>query len=236
MNNEINKIIVWIKEEVKKANAKGVIVATSGGIDSTVLLSLAKKAFPNNTFALWIDIYSSLNFKKLAREQIKKNNVNFKEINLGKFFDNFLKEIKIDELDNTSKANLKARIRMITIYTYASKLNYLVLGSTNAIEYYLGYFTKWGDGCADLYPLLKYKKSEVRELAKELNIEEKIINLSPSADLYPNQTDEKELGFSYKEVEDFLSGKEIEEKIEEKIIKMHKNTEHKRKNLINYFK
>lgn len=236
MNNKIEEIIEWLKEEVKKANAKGVVVAVSGGIDSAVLLSIAKKAFPNNVSAFWIDIYSSPNFKKLAKKLAKDKNVNFKEIDLKDSFNNFLNEIKIEELDNKFKANLKARMRMITIYTYANKINYLVLGSTNAIEYYLGYFTKWGDMCADLYPLLKFKKSEIKEMAKKLNISEEIINLSPSADLYPNQTDEKEFGFTYKQVEDFLDGKKINKNTENKIITMHRNSEHKRKNLINYFK
>ena len=129
-----------------------------------------------------------------------------------------------------AEANLKPRLRMITLYYFANKLNYLVAGTSNRSELKIGYFTKYGDGGADILPLGNLLKNQVKELAKYLDIPEKIINKPPSAGLWVGQTDEKEIGMSYNLLDKYLktgklNNKIIEKKIQDKIIKSsHKRT------------
>jgi len=125
-------------------------------------------------------------------------------------------------------ANLRARLRMCALYTVANALDYLVVGTDNAAEVYCGYFTKYGDGGVDLLPLAQFKKREVRLLAKELGIPQRIINRPPSAGLWPGQTDEEEMGVTYDHIDDFLEGKPIPEEARQRIERLHRATEHKR--------
>ena len=113
---------------------------------------------------------------------------------------------------------------MTTLYYFANKLNYLVVGTGNKSELMIGYFTKYGDGGADILPLGNLLKSQVRELAEYLGIPKKIINKPPSAGLWEGQTDEKEIGISYEQLDKYLkteklNNKIIEKKIQDKIIK-----------------
>ncbi len=103
-----------------------------------------------------------------------------------------------------AKANIKPRLRMIVLYYLANKLNYLVCGTGNKTELSVGYFTKYGDGGADILPLAGLLKTEVWELARELGVPERVINKPPSAGLWSGQTDEKELGISYSELDGIL--------------------------------
>jgi NAD+ synthase len=96
-----------------------------------------------------------------------------------------------------AEANSKARLRMAILYNYANSKNFLVAGSSNRTELTLGYFTKYGDGAADFLPLGSLLKTEVREIAYELGVPEKIISKEPSAELWKGQTDEKEIGVDY---------------------------------------
>lgn len=125
-------------------------------------------------------------------------------------------------------ANLRARLRMCALYTVANALDYLVVGTDNAAEVYCGYFTKYGDGGVDLLPLSQFTKREVRLLARELGIPERIINRLPSAGLWPGQTDEEEMGVTYDNIDDFLEGKPIPEEARRRIETLHRLTEHKR--------
>jgi NAD+ synthase len=116
---------------------------------------------------------------------------------------------------------------MLTLYYFANRLKYLVVGAANRDELTVGYFTKYGDGGVDIQPLGNRLKGELRELAKFLSIPEPIINKPPSADLWEGQTDEGELGFSYDELDRYLvSGKAAE--IKKRIESMIAASEHKR--------
>jgi NAD+ synthase len=101
-------------------------------------------------------------------------------------------------------ANLKPRLRMATLYAVANRYSYLVAGTGNRSEIAIGYFTKYGDGGVDVLPLGALVKSQVRELARELDVPSGIIEKPPSAGLWLGQTDEGEMGFSYAELERFL--------------------------------
>ncbi|MFN3966799.1 MAG: NAD(+) synthase, partial [Endomicrobiia bacterium] len=124
-----------------------------------------------------------------------------------------------------ARGNLKPRLRMLVLYYFANKLNYLVAGTGNKSEIMMGYFTKYGDGGVDILPIGDLLKKDVIQLARKLEIPERIINKKPSAGLWPGQTDEEEMGITYKKLDKILESKSKNSKIENII----KKTEHKRK-------
>ena len=126
------------------------------------------------------------------------------------------------------KGNAQARLRMMYLYTYAQQNECIVIGTDNACEWYMGYFTKFGDGAADILPLVNLKKSQVFELGKYLNVPMNILNKAPSAGLWQGQTDEDEMGVTYKEIDAFLDGEEVSEKSKERISFWHNRSQHKR--------
>jgi NAD+ synthase len=168
-------------------------------------------------------------------------------VDLTPIFRHWCKLIKLDDNETqishqVSLGNLKARLRMICLYFFANHLQYLVVGTSNRDEWYLGYFTKFGDGACDLAPLLQLSKDEVRIVAQELTISSEIVNQPPSADLWIGQTDELELGFTYSFFDQMflnifnnqkdLNFKTLPKKDQnriQKIINLHYNTKHKRR-------
>jgi NAD+ synthase len=127
---------------------------------------------------------------------------------LDSIFDTLLKLLPDDSADSEAnrlaKANLKVRLRMLTLYYFSNQLKYIVVGSSNRSELTIGYFTKYGDGGVDIMPLGNQVKREVRELASFLGVPPEVINKPPSAGLWPGQTDEGDLGFSYEELDSYL--------------------------------
>src|SRR5699024_6325417 len=133
-----------------------------------------------------------------------------------------------DDKLKLTDANLRARLRMSTLYAVASQLNYLVVGTDNAAEWHTGYFTKYGDGGVDIQPIIDLTKREVGEMARYLKVPESVIDKPPSADLWEGQTDESELGTTYQAIDDFLDGKPVSNKDKQVIEKLHQKTKHKR--------
>lgn len=210
-----SKLISWIREEVKNANAKGVIIGISGGIDSSLVTLLAKKAFPKNSLGVWINYNNINNTKERVDAIVNESNIDFKIFDISKMYDNLVSELEINEVKKTSKImdddfwarkNLLPRLRSSILYYYARKNNYLVLSTTNKIEFLLGYFTKHGDIAGDIYPLLNMSKSDVYDMSKTLGMNDLNLNSKASADLWEGQVDESELGISYKEIDMYING------------------------------
>ena len=234
------KIVAWIKKQVKDAGCKGIVIGLSGGIDSSVVAALSKKAFPNKVQGVIMPCISNPADKKHAELVAEKLDIPYEVVDLEKSFKTMVKSLTGEEYDKEkhkglSFANIKPRLRMIALYYFANKYNYLVAGTDNKSESMIGYFTKYGDGGVDILPIASLYKRDVRKLAKHLGIPDEIINKKPSAGLWHGQTDEEEMGISYDELDEILecieTGKDLsgfdKEKVD-KVKKMIKNTQHKR--------
>ena len=227
------KLSDWIKKKVNEAGGKGVVLGLSGGIDSAVMAVICKRAFPDNTLCINLPCYSNPEDQKHAKLVADKFAIPYKVISLDKIYDDFLKLLPADKvdpaLDRLAKSNLKVRLRMVTLYYHANRLNYLVVGSSNRSELTVGYFTKWGDGGVDMMPIGNLVKQEVIELAKYLGIPRPIIEKPPSAGLWSGQTDEAEMGLTYEALDRYLLTGRAGVKVKARINELHSRSEHKRK-------
>ncbi|WP_027963549.1 NAD(+) synthase [Halalkalibacillus halophilus] len=237
MEKHVEQLVKWLQQTVDETKTKGLLVGLSGGIDSTVVAYLIKKAFPDSSLGVIMPCGSQSKDEEDAMLVVQESGIDKVKVDLTEQHQGLFTNIQnqIDEKNewNTSNqqladANLRARLRMSTLYTIATNYNYLVVGTDNAAEWYTGYFTKYGDGGVDLVPLLHYTKSEVRELAKELGVPNAIIEKNPSAGLWEGQTDEQEMGVSYDSIDSFLNGDDIDDQEAEIIETMHQKTAHKR--------
>jgi NAD+ synthase len=232
--NLIEDISSWIKQRIEEASAEGAVFGLSGGIDSCCAGVLCKKSLGDKALALIMPCRSTSEDEKDARLVADKFNIKTERIELDSLYDKFLH--LLPESSQLAEANIKSRLRMITLYYFANNLNYLVVGTSNKSELKIGYFTKHGDGAADILPLGGLLKTEVKKLAKDLKIPDEIIQKPPSAGLWQGQTDEKELGVNYEQLDEIISlmeeGKEEEisdKDILNKIKNMIQKSSHKRK-------
>ena len=196
------RISTWIKERVKEAGARGVVLGISGGIDSAVTAVLAKRGLGDGVLGVIMPCHSDPTDVEHARMVADKFGIETEYVDLTPVFDCLLATLPSG--DRLAVANLKPRLRMAVLYYYANSRNYLVAGTGNKSEIKIGYFTKFGDGGADILPLGDLLKSQVRELACELSVPEEIIVKSPSAGLWEGQTDEGEMGITYDELDSIL--------------------------------
>lgn len=229
MNSYRDYLVSWIKEEVNKAGLQGVVVGMSGGVDSSVVAALAKEAFPQNSLGVFLPIGNMGKDFEDAKAVAENINIKTENVDLTDAFEAMKKATPAS--GKLSIANIKPRLRMTALYAIAQENNYLVLGTDNAAEWILGYFTKYGDGGVDILPIVHLTKGEVKQMAKDMKLPEIVYTKAPTAALWDGQTDEEELGYSYDEVDKYIKGEKIDEVIEAKIKKQIRITEHKRKSL-----
>lgn len=234
--NQIDELVKWLKDKAAEAGAKGLVVGVSGGIDSAVVSALIKRAFPEDSLGLIMPCSSCSDDARDAMAVVEAVGLKCfefeltqpKELIFGSAVEK-LHQVGYTQLqERLADANLRARLRMATLYTVANALNYLVVGTDNAAETYTGYFTKYGDGGVDILPITEFSKREVRSMAKALGIPQQIIDKAPSAGLWSGQTDETEMGVTYDHIDDLLEGKQIPPEAEARIEELHRRSEHKR--------
>jgi len=227
-----SKLVLWIGEQVLAAECKGVVAGMSGGLDSSVLAVLCHRAFPQNMLGVLMPCYSSQEDDEHALAVASQFSIPTKVVVLNPVFDALLKALPGDgaepSVSRLAKANLKVRLRMLTLYYFANQFKYIVAGAGNRSELAVGYFTKYGDGGVDILPLGNLVKGQVRELANFLGIPQPIINKPPSAGLWQGQTDEGELGLSYEELDRYLVTGQASIGLRQKIESMIVASAHKR--------
>jgi len=236
----------WIHQQVAQASAQGLVVGLSGGLDSAVVARLCQMARPAQTVAAILPCHSDPRDEQDASLLVSHFGLQAVRLDLGPSYDLLTGELKTltaqlpsehvlagpstDLKTRLPLANLKPRLRMSVLYFLANSMNYLVAGTGNRSELTIGYFTKHGDGAADLLPIGRLLKSEVRELAVDLGIPQAIIDKPPSAGLWAGQTDEAEMGFSYSDLERYLvdGPGAVAPALAMRIERVIRSTEHKR--------
>lgn len=200
----------FLAEKLRKVGAKGFVLGVSGGLDSAVCMRLCVRAVgEDKVLALLMpEDNSPEGDLKDSQELCELEGVKFKTIDITGPIDAYRKAIK-GKVDRKSLANIKARSRMVVLYHFANSEGRLVVGTSNKSEILFGYFTKFGDGAADLEPIGDLYKTEVRELARRMEIPSHIIKKAPSAGLWKGQTDEGEMGITYERLDAILLGIEL---------------------------
>ena len=218
MSDRASRIASWLHERMHAAGARGFVVGLSGGIDSAVVARLCQMAVHSHILGVLLPCYSQPQDEEDARLVAKTFGIPTVRVDLARPYDALQESLHgaikglphevhvVDIKQQLPEANIKPRLRMATLYFIANSLNYLVAGTGNRSEITLGYYTKYGDGGVDLLPIGHLLKSEVRSLARELGVPAPIIEKPPSAGLWAGQTDEAEMGFTYADLENYLTG------------------------------
>ncbi len=202
---EVERTIVeFVKNVLDHSGCNGIVLGISGGIDSATVASLCVRAVGASR-VLGLIMPSSFTPSEDVRDAeelasglgIKKYVIDISDAQ------NFISRLYIDDnkLSQLAYGNIAPRLRMTLLYLYANSRGLLVVGTSNKSELLVGYFTKYGDGGADILPIGDLYKTHVRELALWLGIPQRIIDKKPSAGLWPGQTDEEELGITYRELD-----------------------------------
>ena len=221
----------FLKDYLEKAHCQKYILGISGGVDSSLCAALARNAVgKDRLLCLILPIESSKKDEEDAKLLAEELDLNYVVVDNSEAFRNF---VKVNEelgvaFDRSTLGNFKARLRMCTLYAYAQKYNGLVIGTDNADERYTGYFTKHGDGACDILPIAHLLKGEVVEASKILGISDYLAERVPTASLFEGQTDENEMGVTYKDLDQYILGGKVAPEVESRIEHLHKISEHKR--------
>ena len=235
---QVDKIVDFIRKYYKENNLGGVVIGISGGKDSGVVAGLFTKALgKENVLGVTLPCHSNEEDKEDA--QLVADFYGFKLVNidLTNSFDDFKNQINLlgtytDEQLLNSDINIKPRMRMMSLYYMAALESaiqgktYIVAGTENKCEEYVGYFTKGGDSVSDIKVISDLTVSEVIEIGKELKVPEKVLYKVPNDGL-SNKTDEDKLGVKYSDIEKYINNEELSEDIKQKIEKLHNNSRHK---------
>jgi len=213
---------------------QGVVFGLSGGIDSAVVAGLAKRAFPHKALAVCLPCHSNPLDREHAALTAETFGLEMLTVDLSSAFDQLVSTLALGQqgrpvVPELTLANVKPRLRMTALYYYASIHAYLVLGTSNRSELTIGYFTKYGDGGVDLMPLAGLVKTEVRELAKYLGVPQVIIDKPPTAGLWAGQTDEGEMGLTYRELDEYILIGDAAPHIKERVDSLAATSTHKKR-------
>lgn len=221
VQQEIDHIVAFLRDTLQRVGFSDAVVGLSGGLDSAVSFILAVQAlgvdhvYPILLPCGGLSTQGVLDAMKLI-EKLHIPLTHVTRIDIKQAVDDVVKQDPM--MDKIRKGNVMARVRMTYLFDQAKKRRALVVGTENKTEHVLGYFTRFGDEASDIEPIRHFYKTQVYELAKTLGIPEEIIQKPPSADLWPEQTDEGEFGFTYKDADEILYLLVDEKKTQEEVI------------------
>ena len=229
--------VAYIRALVEKAHAKGIVFGNSGGKDSA-LVGILCKAACENTVGVLLPCSSKRNYGLDAddgRALAEFCGIETRTVDLTPTRESLIAALgEAAALNDTALTNLAPRLRMTALYAIAAAEDRLVAGTGNRSEIYMGYFTKWGDGASDFDPIADLTAGEVFEFLEYLKAPRQIIDKAPSAGLYDGQTDEKEMGVSYRAIDEWILHGTGEEKDLAVIARYHERSEHKRRAISTY--
>ena len=243
--HEIRRRTDFLKEYVLESGTRGLLIAISGGVDSALAAALCKRATDELTEEQGKEYKTIGVFQPYGEQDDIEDSyavaealglTHKVETNIEEAVDEItleteyaLKALGVHaHLSRGGKGKVKARTRMVVQYALAFDLNLLVVGTDHASEANTGFFTKWGDGAVDITPLASLNKRQVRQLALAAGVPERVVTKTPTAGLWPGQTDESELGISYDDNSDYLEGKQIDDQARDKLERQYVRTAHKR--------
>ncbi len=231
-----NKIIEFIRDYYKKNNLKGAVIGISGGKDSAVVAGLFSKALGSeNVIGIWMPCHSKNEDYQNALLVSKTFGFELKEFDLTNIYESYVTQIKDsnDVSDNElvdANINIKPRLRMSTLYYYAAMLSkngtYIVPGTSNKCELYVGYFTKGGDNVSDISVLGDLTVDEVIEIGEYIGVPDKVIHKVPDDGL-SGKTDEEKLGVKYSDIAKVINNEKVDSDTYEKIKRLHERNKHK---------
>ena len=229
---EFKNRVEFIKNILDKTKAQGIVFGNSGGKDSA-LVGILCKAACENTVGIIMPCCSQRNFGEDmndGKELSRQFNIETRVVDLTEVKNKELEVLEnVTAITDAASANIAPRLRMTTLYTIAASENRMVAGTGNRSEAYMGYFTKWGDGAYDFNPIADLTATEVFEFLRYLNAPVSIIEKAPSAGLFEGQTDEQEMGVTYKAIDGYLLEGKAEEDNMKIIRRYHMRNLHKRK-------
>ncbi len=235
---EKDNVVKFIRDYFEKNNLGGVVIGISGGKDSAVVAALFAEAIgPEKILGLTLPCHSLATDKSDAEVISEYYGFELRNIDITKTYDSFKEEIyKLGNYTDkellNSDINIKPRLRMASLY-YAAALEsalkgktYVVAGTSNKCEEFVGYFTKGGDNVCDIKTIADFTVEQVLEIGEELNVPHDILYKTPSDGL-SGKSDEDKLGVTYKEITAYMEGKEVSDKAKATIERLHRNAAHK---------
>ncbi len=225
-------LIDWLRAEIGTSGGTGAVFGLSGGIDSAVVAGLVTRALPGRALGVIMPCHSDPRDAEDAALVARLFGVPTATIDLGPVYDLLLEQLTACSPQMPKSrhvtTNLKPRLRMTALYAFANERGYRVIGTSNRSERTIGYFTKHGDGGADLLPLGALVKTQVRALAHELGVPARIIDKEPSAGLFTGQTDENEMGLTYQELDAYLLSGSASPAVKARVDALRADSKHKR--------
>ena len=239
---EVADRVRFLQDYLRASGARGFVLGISGGLDSTLAGRLAQLAVEGlraeGVQARFVPV--RLPYKVQHDEDDAQAALNFiagedpVTLDIAAAVDGLADQFPAatgEPISDFNKGNVKARLRMVAQYAIAGAEGLLVIGTDHGAESITGFFTKFGDGAADILPLFGLNKRQNRQLLKHLGAEERLWAKAPTADLLdekPGQTDEDELGLTYDMIDDYLEGRQIPDEVAEKLEQVHLRSRHKR--------